>query len=1228
MEGRRIRGWYLVIICLLATSISNVVRSQSNLEFVENKGQWDSTVAFKGTLSNGAFVLKKDGGYRMILYNENDLEALSPHPQKAGSGQFSSRKDESGIKYPLNGINSSLSDDKFTLRGHSYEVKFLNADTHLQIIPDKPLPSYNNYFIGNDKRKWASGCKVYQAVTFKNIYPFVDVRYYTSNGKLKYDIIVNPGGNLQRVAMYFDGVDGLKLRDGNLMVKTSVTDVVENVPEAYALTINNKKSVNCSYDIKGNIVAFKSDYYSGNSTLIIDPQLIFSSFTGSKSDNWGYTATYDNSGNFYSGGIVFGAGFPVSNGAFQTSFRGRSTLFDVGIMKFNPTGTNRVYATYLGGTSDEQPHSLVVDAAGNLIIAGRTNSPDFPVNQPNYGPTGGWDIFLTKLDANGSQLVGSRMIGGGGDDGVNIMDKETRCSPCDISIRRNYGDDARSEVIVDGSGNIYLASCTQSPDFPVTANAFQQTIGAVNSSGRVQDAVFIKASPDLSSIITSSFLGGNGDDAAFVLAINPSNGSIYISGATASTDFPGDKTGVIGTANNGGESDGFVSIIASDASTLLKTSYFGTTGVDLIYGIQFDRFSFPYIMGTTTGEWPVVNVGYSNAHGRQFISKLKPDLSAYVYSTVFGTVNSPSSYPNISPTAFLVDRCENVYVSGWGGSGNTIQFYSSGGTIGLPITSNAIQKTTDNEDFYFIVLKSNADSLLFASYFGQYKGNYPDHVDGGTSRFDRNGIIYQAICGNCEGGTTFPTTPGVWSPQNGTINSFGQVMGCNLVALKIAFNLAGLASGIQAAAKGIPRDTSGCVPLMVDFKDTIANAKQYIWDFNDGSAPITTTAPSTSHQYNTIGFYKVMLVAVDSSSCNISDTSYVHLRVRDDAAILGLSYSKIGDCTSLTFQFNNNSVPPAGKPFSSQSFKLDFGDGNFAVTGTQPVQHTYAAPGTYNVRLVLMDTNYCNQADSVIKVLRIATNVKAQFSTPASGCAPYTALFENTSSGGTDFIWTFGDGQTSTEVNPSHLYPTTGTYVVKLIAIDTSTCNKADSTTFSISVNDKPTSDFTASPQPPQVNTFIDFTNNSSGANKYKWLFGDGDSLITTSSIQVQHSYNASQTYNACLISFNSFGCTDTLCKPVQALISPLVDVPNAFTPNGDGVNDVISVKGFGIAKMKWMIYNRWGTLVFVSTSLNNGWNGTYNGTLQPQDVYHYILEVQMSDNTKYTRKGDITLLR
>src|SRR5262249_55674317 len=150
--------------------------------------------------------------------------------------------------------------------------------------------------------------------------------------------------------------------------------------------------------------------------------------------------------------------------------------------------------------------------------------------------------------------------------------------------------------------------------------------------------------------------------------------------------------------------------------------------------------------------------------------------------------------------------------------------------------------------------------------------------------------------------------------------------------------------------------------------------------------------------------------------------------------------------------------------------------------------HSYASPGTYKVQLILPDTNYCNAPDADTISLRVAPLVKAQFETPPAGCIPYNAAFNNTSLAGMTFNWNFGDGGTSNAVNPTHLYPTPGTYTIKLVAIDTNTCNKIDSTTFTITVSDKPTAGFTYSPTTPQQNFPYTFTNTSStDAIRFTW---------------------------------------------------------------------------------------------------------------------------------------------
>jgi gliding motility-associated-like protein len=567
-----------------------------------------------------------------------------------------------------------------------------------------------------------------------------------------------------------------------------------------------------------------------------------------------------------------------------------------------------------------------------------------------------------------------------------------------------------------------------------------------------------------------------------------------------------------------------------------------------------------------------------------------------------------------------------VYISGWGGwinSAGTNDPFDQAGVAGMPVTPDAIKNTTDNRDFYFTVIQKNAASLLYGSFFGQNNGETGEHVDGGTSRFDQQGVIYQAICANCGGGAIFPTTPGVVGPVNGKPEA------CNLAAVKISFNFAGVASGPRPTVNGI-RDSLGCAPFTVLLQDTVRNAVSYEWDFGDGTDTALTNF-EVVHTYNNVGTYRVRLIAIDTNSCNERDTAYTTITVGDNEALLAFDYEKLEPCIELNYLFRNNSSTTAGpSEFRDSSFIWDFGDGTPLVYASgQDLNHSFAAPGIYNVIVTLVDPLYCNspQADTI--QVFVNSLVEARILTPPSGCAPYEALFTNMSLAGQTFIWNFGDGSsTSNDVNPTHLYQDPGTYTVLLTAIDSGTCNIIDDTAVTIVVSNRPTAEFSHTPVVPVQNTPTIFTNLSTDGVRYKWLFGDGDSVVKTTRDTVLHQYNATGTFNACLITYNQYECTDTVCHEVQADVLPLFDVPNAFTPGKFGRNGYIRVEGFGIARMNWTIYNRWGQVVFQTNDRKIGWDGTSKGQPQPMDVYQYTLDIQLVDGSTRRRTGDITLIR
>lgn len=1209
-----------ILLSLILISVwSNAQEIPSSSDFTENRGQWDSRVLYSGKMSDGGYFLTKTG-FTIVKFHADDMHRIenTMHGFKPESNGpiFIPDGSKPILKNPI--VDVPIENiDTFKIRTHAIRVSFKNANQNPIIIPEKELGGVSNYFIGNDPSKWGQGAKTFLSVLYKNVYPNVDIRFLSTNKGIKYDIIVHPGGDPKKVIMEYEGADRLQISKNKLYIYTSVGQIVEDIPESFMYDpIKGKESTSAKFELLSpTTVGYKTNSPKANQTLIIDPVLIFSSFTGSTTTQYGYTATPGADGSLFSGGISWSAGFPTSVGAYQSNFSG---VIDISIFRFNRTGSQRMYATYIGGNDRDYPHSLIADNEGNLVILGRTRSSDYPGDR--IGPGGGFDIVATKLNPTGTSLIGSLLIGGTNNDGVNIQDKFESSAGIYQTTYRFYGDDSRSEVIFKDNGNILFVSQTQSSNFPMRGNGFLQS-----HQGK-QDGVIVELNADCTNMIWSSFIGGSENDAAFVLTQSPTTGQIYVAGTTASSNFTGgNPSDFVGTP-----ADGFVSRISSDGSQIFNSIFVSTNRFDGIYGIQTDRVGDIYVMGVAEGGLSTINVNYSNPGGKQFIGKFNPNLNNWIYRTVFGQGKANA---DISPVAFMVDRCQNLYVGGWGSSMITTTPPMEG-TLGLVWSSDAIKSQTDNNDLYFLVLARNSDTLLYASFYGQNNG-YPEHVDGGTSRYDQQGVIYMAVCANCNRADyptiRFPTTPDAWSTQNGSD-------GCNLAAIKIAFDFTGVSSGVSSYNRETNRfDTIGCVPFNVTLKDTMLNAKSYKWNFYfNGNLynTLETDNYSIDETFSQVGTYTVELIAIDSSTCNISDTSYINVHVSDNNANLAMDYIRGNDCTKFEYQFNNLSSPPPGFTFLPNTFIWDFGDGTRKTASAgETVSHTYAREGNYKVTLTLRDDRFCNSEEPEELNLRVTENVVAQIAAPTGGCYPYTAKFDNISIGGVSFRWDFGDihnpgNNTSTDVNPTHLYNQPGQYTVRLIAEDPYTCNKVDTTYFTLTVSEPPVSSFTYSPTVVSPNTPYTFVNNSINATQFKWDFGDNNSRVINSMTDVLHEYMLSGTYTVQLIALNDVGCKDTSTQTLTAVVHPAFDVPNAFTPGRGGENSVIKVRGFGIMSMRWVIYNRWGQKVFESTDKDRGWDGTFNGKLQPMDVYTYTLDLTLTTGENFKKTGDITLIR
>ena len=776
--------------------------------------------------------------------------------------------------------------------GHVYESNFIGCNENLKIIGNEKIDAFYNYFVGADSTKWKSNVPIYNKLKYQSIYDGIDLSYYSYGGKLKYDFIVRPGGNTNSIKIRYRGLDNIYIKSGHLILETSLGNIIEQAPLSYQIINGVKKIIKCAFHLEGDELSFKIlDRYNKNYQLIIDPILIFSTYSGSSTNNWGETATYDNLGHLYAGSISFGNGYPFSLGSYDIFFNGGigtgNNGTDICISKFSPNGDSLKYSTYLGGTGNENPHSLVVNSNNELFVFGSTGSSDFPstlsafdtsfnggdffgfINYPQGTSSyyleypNGTDIIVTKFSSDGSNLLGSTFVGGSKNDGINESGANNYNGN---NLCHFYADEYRGEITLDDQGNCYIASSSSSLDFPLV-NASQTTIGGQ------QDAVAFMLNSDLSSLLWSTYNGGSNDDAGYSVQLNNQNQPL-ITGGTMSNDFF--TTNTAANPTYGGNIDGFVTKYLTSNGNLLASTYIGDGGFNQCYFVQIDLNNDIFLFGLTDSSTNVFPSNVYNSTGSQFIQKLDSNLSITLVSTCFG---NGSLAKNITPSAFLVSNCGLIYISGWGGLGGPSNLIN-GTSNNMPLM-NSLQNNTDGADFYLAVFNQDMQSMLYGGYYGGNQSR--EHVDGGTSRFDKNGKIYQAVCAGCQGNNDFPTTPNVVSNTNG-----GQF--CNLGAFK--FDLESISSSIS-----IP-NYFACLPNSYQFTSLSQGGNQYLWDFGDGN---TSNMDSPNHNYSDTGTYNVSLIVSDSNACVLSDTANIQINIYavNNALVIGDSILCPGTVSTL-----------------------------------------------------------------------------------------------------------------------------------------------------------------------------------------------------------------------------------------------------------------------------------------------------------------------------------------
>ncbi len=601
------------------------------------------------------------------------------------------------------------------------------------------LPGKSNYLIGKSPSEWHTGVANFSRVAEKGVYPGIDLVYHGNQGQLEYDFDLAPLADPKKIRIAFAGGQGLSVNNsGDLQVQVDGGEILFRQPVAYQTLDNGaRKLIPVHYGLHGsNQVTFSLASYDRHQPLVIDPILSYSTYLGGSSIDAANGIAIAPDGTAFVAGGTFSTNFPTAHPLQANDGGFKDFPQDAFVAKISADGTTLLYSTYLGGKNEDVANGIAVDAAGEAFVAGTTLSPDFPVTPGSFDVACGGDDecgatynlqgaivsngFISKLNIAGSGLVYSTYLGG-------------------------YEDDQVFGIALDGNSNAYVTGQTgpeavinvptppvvPPPTFPITANAYQATLGGFT------DTFVTRISATGASLIYSSYLGGNAEDTGLGIAAD-SSGDAFVTGLTYSTNFPLSATRL--QATNEGAGDAFLTEIntnLSGAASLIYSTYFGGSGLDQGNGMALDSTGNVYVTGVTTSLNGTLGFtrpagafqpqcdldAVSVCEGDAFVLKVTPGSATPTYFTYLGGSLADSG------TAIAVDTADDVYVTG-----STV-------SVDFPIFGAVFQPNYGggNADAYVTELNPAGSALVYSTYLG---GSNTD--TGAGIAVDLNGDAYVA----------------------------------------------------------------------------------------------------------------------------------------------------------------------------------------------------------------------------------------------------------------------------------------------------------------------------------------------------------------------------------------------------------------------------------------------------------------------------------------------------
>ncbi|MGA1821169.1 MAG: fibronectin type III domain-containing protein [Thermoplasmatota archaeon] len=569
--------------------------------------------------------------------------------------------------------------------GWSYEMTFHHSEGSPPVGLE-PTGSCSSYFIGNDENMWVRRARHFGSVHYDDIYPGIDIDFKLNGGNLKYDIFLEPGADPENIRFLYQGADA-GIVEGDLHLTTPLGTIMDEIPLSYQDSIHDIVDVNWTRYPDGSI-GFLPDEYDPDRRLVIDPNIVLSSYIGGGLGEAAWGLEVDDSGYIYLGGYTSSTDFPTTAGAFDTDV----SSTDVFVMKINPDTRELIYSTYIGGSGIDLCYDLALDSGGNayvtgLVGLGGSGGDDFPTTPDAFDATfnGGEDVIVVKLNPNGDDLVYSTFVGGA------------------------YYDFAYG-IAVDGEGCAYVTGGTQSDLFPLTD-------GALKTSRNWDDAFLFKLNSEGSDLVYSTFWGGWTNDRGEAVAVD-SEGCAYITGFTYAENMP-TTPGAFDRDYNGDGANGdcFLTKFNETGTGLVYSTYFGGSGSDWGKEIFVHDDGRVTICGdsssnnlpTTSDAHSRTKSGYKDA----FVVEFNHLGSRLNYATYIGGSEGESAED------VLVDAtgCVNIV-------GNT-------NSKNFPTTLDADDRTFDGYSDAFITRIGTDGEIAYSSFIGGSGSEFPRamHLD-------------------------------------------------------------------------------------------------------------------------------------------------------------------------------------------------------------------------------------------------------------------------------------------------------------------------------------------------------------------------------------------------------------------------------------------------------------------------------------------------------------------